>query len=255
MADPLESILAARRAVAILAPVPPGDAPADLAAGYALQRRLAERWGEVPPAGFKIGATAQHMQRYLGLGGPVAAFVGRSGLREREGSFRFADHVEPGVECEIGLRLARDIPFGTHAPASLADSVGEVFAAIEVVDRRYNDLGLLGTPMLVADQVFHAGGVTGAPAPGWRALDLAGTRGHIEVDGSFVHEGLGAELLGHPLNALAWLAGSGAAEAFGGLRAGQVVFLGSVTPPIWLEGRCTVRAAFEGLGEAVARFE
>lgn len=254
MADPLEAILDARRAVRVLAPLPPGEAPADAAAGYALQRRVAERLGEVPPPGFKIGATAAHMQRYLGLDGPVGAFVGRGGLREREGDFRFADYVEPGVECEIGLRLARDIPFGQHAPGDLADSVGEAFAAIEVVDRRYGDLATLGTPLLIADQVFHAGGVTGAPAPGWRTLDLAATRGRIAVDGALRAEGTGAELLGHPLNALAWLAGSGAAEAFGGLRAGQVLFLGSVTPPIWLEGPCTVRVAFEGLGEALARF-
>ena len=54
--------------------------------------------------------------------------------------------------------------------------------------------------------------------------------------------------------ALAWLAGSGAAEVFGGLRAGQLVWLGSVTPPVWLDGPCAVEADFDLLGTARLRF-
>jgi 2-keto-4-pentenoate hydratase len=74
------------------------------------------------------------------------------------------------------------------------------------------------------------------------------------VDGALRGEGHGRDLLGHPMEALAWLADSGAAHAFGGLRVGQVVFLGSVTPPIWLEGPCAVRVEFDGLGAAELRF-
>jgi 2-keto-4-pentenoate hydratase len=74
------------------------------------------------------------------------------------------------------------------------------------------------------------------------------------VDGIARGAGHGRDLLGHPLEALAWLAGSGAAAEFGGLRAGQVVWLGSVTPPIWLDGPCVVEVAFEGLGRVGLRF-
>ncbi|MFI4982074.1 MAG: hypothetical protein ACHQIO_17135 [Nevskiales bacterium] len=43
--------------------------------------------------------------------------------------------------------------------------------------------------------------------------------------------------------------GRSVAAAFGGLRAGQVVMLGSVTPPIWLGGACTVTVSFRDLPE------
>jgi hypothetical protein len=49
-------------------------------------------------------------------------------------------------------------------------------------------------------------------------------------------------------------AGSGAARVFGGLKAGQLVWLGSVTPPIWLDGPCEVVAEFDLLGSARLRF-
>ena len=258
MSDVVDRVLAARRGPAILAPLG-AEAPPDLAAGYALQRRIAERLGEVPPIGFKVGATSEAMRRYLGQDQPVAGFMPAAGIRRSHGRFRLADQVETGVECEIGLRLAQDIPVGTHDRAVLAGAVAEVFVAIEVLDRRYGDLAVLGTPTLVADSALHAGGLLGAPCPGWDAARLAGPdlarlRGRLTVSGALRGEGLGGDLLGHPMEVLAWLAASGAAAAFGGLRAGQVVLLGSVTPLIWLDGPGTVRASFAGLGEASAEF-
>ena len=246
-------ILAARRAGQGF-PDLGAEAPGDIAAGYAAQRALAEAMGAVPPPAFKIGATTAAMRAYLGLEHPCGGFCPAAGLRERSGGFRLSDHIRPGVECEIGVRLGRDIAAGPHDRDSAAAAVEHVFAAIEVVDNRYGDFRATGAPSLIADQVFHAGGVIGAPASGWPGLDLPGARGRLLVDGVERGEGLGAELLGHPLDALAWLAASPLAEAFGGLRAGQVVFLGSVTPPFWLEGPCDVVVSFDLLGEVSARF-
>lgn len=229
-------------------------APADEAAGYAVQQSVAQALGAVPPAGFKIGATAKGMQAYLGLTAPVAGFVAGKGLHAPGATLHFADYLAPGVECEVGVRLGRDLPAGPCTADEAAACVAEVFAAIEIVEKRYGDLAVLGVPTLIADQVFHAGGVCGAPAPGWPGLDLAAVAGRITVDGAVKGEGMGADLLGHPMHALAWLAESGCAAAFGGLRAGQVVFLGSVTPPIWLEGPGLVEVAFSGLGTVRLRF-
>jgi 2-keto-4-pentenoate hydratase len=251
--DAIQQILAARRMRGAF-PSLGEEKPSDEAAGYALQRRLAEAMGEVPPAGFKIGATTKAMQTYLGLSGPCAGFTQGANLHERHGDFRLADYRAPGVECEIGLRLRQDIVCGTHSREALADAIEQVFPAIEVVDQRYDDFVALGAPSLIADQVFHAGGVTGAPASGWAGLDLPAARGRITINGQVRGEGVGADLLGHPLDALAWLAGSGAAQVFGGLRAGQIVFLGSITPPIWLDAPSEVIVSFDLLGEVTARF-
>jgi len=247
------AILAARHARRILAPLG-ADAPADVAAGYAAQREVAEAFRAIPPAGFKIGATTRQMQAYLGLSGPAAGFVPKGAAQATPGAFRFAELVAPGVECEVGLRLGADLPAGPCTRDRAAAAVAAVFAAIEIVEKRYDDLAELGTPTLIADQVFHRAGVLGAPAAAWRGADLGAIRGRIRVDGALRGEGVGADLLGHPFEALAWLAASPAAEVFGGLRAGQVVFLGSVTPPIWLDGPCHVAVEFDVLGTAEARF-
>jgi 2-keto-4-pentenoate hydratase len=240
-------------------PLPAAIAPQDEADGVAVQVALARRVGAMPPAGFKLGATGTRMQAYLGLSGPAAGFMAAANLHRSGAVLAWADFRNPGVECEIAVRLGRDLPAGPCDIAAATACVGELFAGIEIVENRYGpppmgDLKAVGTPTLIADQVFHAAAVLGAPAAAWRALDLAALPGRIEVDGVERGAGLGAELLGHPMASLAWLAASPAAVAFGGLRAGQVVMLGSVTPPVWLDRAGTVRVAFAGLPEVLLRF-
>ena len=75
----------------------------------------------------------------------------------------------------------------------------------------------------------------------------AGSHVAPAVPGADLGEGVGADLLGHPLNSLVWLAGSSVAAAFDGLQAGQVILLGSVTPPIWLTGPASVTVEFPPL--------
>jgi 2-keto-4-pentenoate hydratase len=252
-----ELLLAHRRAGEPAGPLPPAIAPATEAEGAAVQAALARLIGAWPPAGFKIGATAARMQAYLGLSGPIGGFMPRAGLHASGAVLPWSAYRGPGVECEIGVRLAHDLPPGACDAAQAEAAVESVFAAIEVVDNRYGpppagDLEAIGTPTLIADQVYHAAAVLGAPAKGWRRLDLAAIGGRISVDGVERGRGHGADLLGHPMAALAFLAGSSVAHAFGGLRAGQVVMLGSVTPPIWLDRPGTAEVVFDGLGPPVS---
>ena len=89
--------------------------------------------------------------------------------------------------------------------------------------------------------------ILGTPTAEWQALDLEGLHGRIVIDGDERGAGWGRDLLGGPMHALAWLAGSEEAAAFGGLKASQVVMLGSVIPPIWLDGPCMIEVSFPPL--------
>jgi 2-keto-4-pentenoate hydratase len=247
-----DSLHDARRRRVQIAPLAAAIAPRTEAEGAAVQYALARRAGAASPTtsptGFKIGATARRMQEYLGLSGPAAGFMAVGNLYRTGATVPFADYLRPGVECELAVRLARDLPPGPCSQEQAAAAVGDLFAGIEIVENRYGELVELGTPTLIADQVFHAAAVLGEPGnQDWRSLDIATLRGRLVVDGQVRDEGVGADLLGHPLNCLAWLAASSVAAAFGGLKAGQVVMLGSVTPPVWLTGPADVTVDFESL--------
>ena len=226
--------------------LPAAIAPRTEQQGAAAQLALARLMEADPPAGFKIGATGKRMQEYLGLNGPAGGFMPGAGLHTSGAALRFVDFLNPGVECEVVVRLAHDLP-GPCSPVQAQAAVGEFMAGIEIVENRYHDLAALGTPTMIADQVFHAGAVLGAAMPGWRSLDIPALAGRMSIDGELREQGVAADLLGDPMNCLAWLAGSSVAAAFGGLKAGQVIMLGSVTPPIWLTGPARVTVEFSPL--------
>jgi len=245
--DAARALFEARQAHRLVEPLPRAIAPRSAAEGAAVQYALWRLSGKAAPGGFKIGATARRMQEYLGLGGPAGGFMATDGLYPSGATLRFADFINPGVECELGVRLGRDLP-GACSADDAARAVGELFAGIEIVESRYSDLVGVGTPTVIGDQVYHAAAVTGEQETSdWHGLDLIALRGRIVVNGRLRDEGLGGDLMGHPFNCLAWLAGSSVAEAFGGLKAGQVIMLGSVTPPVWLTEPATVTVEFAPL--------
>ncbi len=239
----------------IVQPLAAGLAPETVAQGAAAQRALARLVGSASPAGFKIGATGQRMQAYLGLTGPAAGFMEAGNIHRGHADLRFAAFIKPGVECEVAVRLAHDLPPGSYTAAQAAKAVAEVIAGVEIVENRYDDLKTLGTPTLIADQVYHCAAVVGdLGGVDWRGLDIGALRGRISVDGVLRDEGVSSDLMGHPFNCLAWLASSEVAAAFGGLKAGQTVMLGSVTPPVWLDAPGTISVEFAPLPPVTVRF-
>ncbi len=245
----------ARAARRLIGTLPDGLAPRDAEDGVAIQHALAMHVGAASPAGFKIGATSKVMQAYLGVDEPVGGFMVPAGLHGSGAVLRFGDFHKPGVECELVARLATDLPPGPCSLAQAQEAVGELVCGIEIVEGRYVDVQAVGVPTMVADQMFHAAAVLGEPGGvDWRGLDLEMIGGSIAIDGETAGQGKGGDLLGHPLNSLCWLAASSLARRFGGLRAGQTVMLGSVVPPTWLAGPCTVRVAFPPLPAVSVRF-
>lgn len=238
--------------------LPEACRPADEAAAYAVQdvlhaRLAAAGWGA--QVGHKIGCTTAVMQRFLSIDNPCAGGVFAPTVQHERGAFRHADFLHVGVECEIAVRLAQDLP-AEGAPyhrQTVAEAVGACMAAIEVVDDRYQDYRSLDAPTLIADDFFNAGCVLGAPVETWRELDLAGLRGRMTINGVEVGSGCGGDVLGHPLAALAWLANTLATRGRQ-LNAGEFVLLGSVVETRWVRAGDRVEIEVEGLGTARAEF-
>jgi 2-keto-4-pentenoate hydratase len=134
----------------------------------------------------------------------------------------------------------------------MQEAVGEMMAAIELVDDRYADIATVGAPTLIADNAFDAGSLLGAPAPGWRALDLATLTARTFRDGRLLEAGRSDALLGHPLDALAWLANRRSALGLG-LAAGSFVSLGTITLVQWVDRPALYQIAVDHLGEVAVR--
>jgi 2-oxo-3-hexenedioate decarboxylase/2-keto-4-pentenoate hydratase len=232
--------------------------PTDEAQAYAVQRELhallAPDLG--PVVGHKIGCTTPVMQRFLNIPNPCAGGVFASTVHSSPARLRHADYLHVGVECEMVVRLGRDLP-ASAAPftrASVSDAVDAMMAGMEIVDDRYVDYKSMDTPTLIADDFFDAGCVLGPAVTNWRALDLTALTGVTLIDGVEVGRGRGADVMGHPFQALAWLADN-LARRGQHLRAGEFVFTGSVVETKWVNAGQRVTMRIEGLGEVQALFE
>jgi 2-oxo-3-hexenedioate decarboxylase/2-keto-4-pentenoate hydratase len=254
--DPIESaaalLLENRLAPAAFAGLPDGLRPPDLSTAYAIQARLHPRlaragWGRI--GGWKIGCTTPVMQAYLGIAHPCAGGMTEATVFDGSGDMSVRAMRRPGVECEIGVRIARDLAAGEAERGALLDAIEGVVAAIEIVDDRYADFGALGAPTLIADDFFHAGAVLGRPAPGWRDVDLMTVEGTLSLDGIAVDGGRGDAIMGHPLEALAWLAADLGRRGMA-LRRGDRVMLGSVVKTRWVPRGTRVGVDFGPLGRA-----
>ena len=231
--------------------------PADLDAAYDIQACLhAELAAALGPiVGHKIGCTTPVMQAFLGIAHPCAGGVFASTVHASPARLRHRDFVRVGVECEIVVRLGADLVARPqlYSAADVSEVVAAVMPGMEIVDERYVDFARLGTPTLVADDFFDAGCVLGAPRTDWRSLDLGAVTGVTRVNGVEVARGRGADVMGHPLEALAWLANQRSRRGVG-LLAGEFVFTGSVVATQWLAPGDHVAMMLDGLGEIEADF-
>jgi 2-keto-4-pentenoate hydratase len=251
------TIAAARRSRTPLQPLAADVAPTTEAEGYRIQdavhELLAADFGA--RVGYKIGCTSAVMQQYLDIPHPCGGGVFAKGVHDSGVSLQARDFVRVGVECEIAVRLARDLG-PTEAPFTaewVAEAIDAYLPAIEIVDDRYVKWETLGAPTLVADDFFAAGCVLGQAVARSAAPDLLSVIGRALINGKEAGQGTGADVLGHPHNALAWLANHLAAEAKG-LRAGEIVLTGSLVKTIWLEAGDKVVMELSGLGSVAATF-
>jgi 2-oxo-3-hexenedioate decarboxylase/2-keto-4-pentenoate hydratase len=247
------AVVAARRlAHTRLDALPPDIAPRDEGEAYRVQEVVHERLtagGHGPRIGYKVACTTRVMQDYLGIPSPCFAGLFAAGRHDRRAVLDAGGYARIGAECEIAVLIGRDLP-PAAAPFTrdtVAPAVAAAMPAIEVVDDRYVDWRTTPAPTLIADDFFSAGSVLGEPVSPAVLADPARLVGTTVINGVEAGRGTGADVLGHPLNALVWLADHLAARGRT-LREGEIVLLGSLVETKWLGRGDTAVVSITGLG-------
>jgi 2-keto-4-pentenoate hydratase len=232
-----------------LAALPAACRPADRAQGYAVQREVARLSGE-SVAGWKIAATSTAGQQHIGVDGPLAGRLLASRLMGAGSSVPLAGSRMGVAEAEFAFRFGQRL-----APRPLPYTVEEVMAAvdtlhpaIEIPDSRYEDFVHAGAPQLIADCACANWLVVGpAVMVHWRGLDLAAHAVSVAIDGRTVATGRGANVLGDPRIALAWIVDELARYA-DGVFVGDLVTTGTCVAPVPIAAGQHLRVDYGVLG-------
>ncbi|MBN9025129.1 MAG: fumarylacetoacetate hydrolase family protein [Rhizobiales bacterium] len=247
----LAAALAANRALGIVQDIPL-DGLGDAAEARAVQRAALEAFCSDLDGYALVGANPA-CRRNLGLERPIFGPIADSAHGPDRGLFPLPKGIL-GAQCELVFRLGRVFPADGEAidRAAAADAIVAVQPAIGLLGRRTihpprNDLGAL------ADFALHVFTLCGphAAAPDLAALGRVPVVARI--DGQEVARATAAATLGHPLDAVAWLAGELAAQGER-LNAGDLVATGACTPILQVLPGQHLEADFGPLGQARAGF-
>ena len=208
---------------------------ARLDCAYAVQDELVQLMipADGNPRGYKIGLTSLRMQQMCGLNEPVAGRVLERRIRRGASRVELGSFVRLGVESELCVVLKDDLPLraSPYTREEVADAVGAVAAAFELVDDRGADYARLDALSLIADNSWNAGVVQGESSP---PMELGALDGALHINGKLVDSGNSRDALSHPLAVVQWL--SMHLREYGAyLRAGDLVMTGSIVPTRFAE--------------------
>ncbi|MDT0269662.1 fumarylacetoacetate hydrolase family protein [Streptomyces sp. DSM 44915] len=227
---------------------------ADAATGYAVQRLGTARALAAGRrlVGRKIGLTSPAVQTQLGVDQPDFGALFADMAVPDGGLVAAGRLLQPKVEAEVALVLGQDLP---HAEVTVADvlrAVDFALPALEIVDSRIAgwDITLVDT---VADNASSGLFVLGGTPVPLAGLDLAAVRMTMSRGASEVSTGTGADCLGGPLNAAAWLAGT-LARAGDALRAGDILLTGALGPMVAAAPGDSFTARISSLGTVRVAF-
>ena len=247
-ADAIFRLWRERRAIDIL---PPELMPADLDEAYAIRaafEAIENTGGRGAVAGFKIGLTTPIMQKLCGVDEPCYGAIFSGEVHRGRAQLATGNYCRLGIETEIAVHLGEDLPDGRDR-GRVAGAVESCMAAIELLEDLRHDYKRLSAAAMVAGNVWNAGVVAAAPVADWRRLDLAQLTARLAINGREIGTGKGGDVMGNPLNALAWLADKRAAQG-APLRRGTIVMTGSMVPIQFPAAGDHAVVTVEGLGTA-----
>jgi len=221
---------------------------------YAIQQKMLARRlaaGE-KVVGKKIGVTSQAVMNMLGVFQPDFGWL-TDGMVFNEGEAVPADTlIQPKAEGEIAFVLKKTLQGPGVTAADVLAATEGVMACFEIVDSRIRDWKIR-IQDTVADNASCGVFVLGDRLVDPRDVDL-GTCGMVlEKNGEIVATGAGAAALGHPANAVAWLANTLGRLGIA-LEAGEVVLSGSLGIMVPVAAGDNLRVTIGGIGGCSVRF-
>jgi 2-oxo-hept-3-ene-1,7-dioate hydratase len=227
---------------------------------YAIQRewmRL-EREAGRRVIGHKIGLTSRAMQLASQITEPDYGTLLDSMVLRDGAEVEAARFIVPRFEVEFAFILGRRLQGPGVSLFDVMRATDYVVPALELIDARIEQFDrqtkaprkVLDT---IADNAANAGIVLGGRPMKPDAVDWRWAGALLYKNGVIEESGLGAAVLNHPGNGVAWLANKLAAHDEA-LEAGEIVLGGSFTRPVPCAAGDTFHADYGPLGSISLRF-
>ena len=234
--------------------LPPPWLIPDTDSAYAVQSVFVselERIRGTKVCGYKIALTTPAMRRMVGFHDSVSGCLLQDQILASGSTISAADLCHLLIEFEIAFRMARDVPPASEPwrRDSIVPYVECAYPALEIADDRHAVYSELADSILTlaADNAWNQGLVIGEPVASFTPESLLSATGVASIDGEEAGRGTGADVMGHPLDALAWLANHLQHRGLK-LAAGHLVTTGSLVTSKFPRAGSTVEFRIDTLG-------
>ncbi len=221
---------------------------------YRVQQRMLSRRLQAGErvVGKKIGVTSRAVMDMLGVYQPDFGWLTDAMLYNEGEAIAAESLIQPKAEGEIAFVLRKTLKGPGVTSADVLAATEGVMACFEIVDSRIRDWKIK-IQDTVADNASCGVFVLGDRLVDPRDVDL-GTCGMVlEKNGEIVATGAGAAALGHPANAVAWLANTLGQHGIA-LEAGEVILSGSLAAMVPVQAGDHLRVSIGGIGGCSVRF-
>jgi 2-oxo-3-hexenedioate decarboxylase len=206
--------------------------------------------------GRKIGFTNRNIWAQYGAIAPIWAHVYDRTVQfaqDGKAAVSLKSSVQPRLEPEIAFKLKAPLPPSINDPEWMLEAIEWYAPSFEIVDCHFADWKF-GPADSAADFSFHWRLIIGTPckvetsAIPALVASLGDCRIALSKGDAVVDRGVGANALGHPLTALAHLAGALAQQSqFDPLAAGEIITTGTLTAAMPVKAGETWSSRYEGL--------
>ena len=221
---------------------------------YYIQQRMLSRRQEngEKVVGKKIGVTSKPVMNLLGVHQPDFGYL-LDGMVYNEGeSIEMSTLIQPKAEGEIAFLLKKDLQGPGVTAADVLAATEGVMACFEIVDSRITDWKIK-IQDTVADNASCGVFVLGDQLVDISNVDLGLCGMVLEKNGEIVVTGAGAATMGHPVNAMVWLANTLGKLGIT-LKAGDIVLSGAMGAMVPVVKGDNLRMTIGGLGGCSVRF-
>ena len=203
--------------------------------------------------GYKIGCTNEAVQKELNVVEPIFGALFKNKVIENNSNVSMKNFIKVGVECEIYVNIAKDIinqdQFSKEKIENLINYCG---LSLEIVEDRFFEIkknsiehiiidGSLGNSIILGKKIRH------------KFSNYSKFIGRLFLNKKEIYSCSSDSILGNPLNALKWYFQKKLALNRT-INKGEIISLGSITPLLWINKPCTIKAKIDELGECSINF-
>lgn len=233
-------------------PLPPNLLLTEKEAYQTQYRFLSELQPPETIAGHKIALTTQAARQHLGVHEPCYGHILAPRVYPNNAQIPISSLTAPHIEAEIAFLLAQDLRGPGITPADVLQATQGILPALELVDLKIPGNGIQAADV-ITHNALHAALILGSRLTPLNSLDLQYEGVTVEHNAQLHATGTAAEVMGHPINPIVWLANK-LAEFDDYLRAGETIISGSMVTPAPVQPGDHLQATCTRLGAVAARF-